>query len=78
MRILIANIEKYFRRKNINQILNVTLRRQKYRFCKFCSGSVCLKRFSENIFISVRPMQIQTKVHFKSSQCLAVTFEMGC
>ena len=37
---------------------------------------------SEAIFekkiISVRPIQIQTKVHFKNSQYLVVTFEMGC
>ena len=48
----------------------------KYRFCNFCPGGACLKQFSENIFISVRPIRIQTKVHFKSAQFLVVMFEM--
>ena len=35
-------------------------------------------QFSENIFISVRPIQIQTKVHFKSLQFVVITLEMEC
>ena len=49
----------------------------KKRFCQFCSGSVCLKQFSKNIFMSVRPIVVQTKVHFKSLKLLVVTFDMG-
>ena len=56
----------------------MTLQRQKYRFCNFCPGSVCPKQFFENIFISVRPIRIQTKVHFKSLQSVVVTLEIGC
>ena len=48
----------------------------KIRFCHFCSGSAIQKQFSNNIFISIRPIPVQTKVHFKSLQLFIVTFDM--
>ena len=55
----------------------MTSRRQKYRFYHFCLGSVCLDNFLKTFFMYARPIPIQTKVHFKNLQFLAVTYDMG-
>ena len=55
----------------------MTSRRQKYRFYHFCLGSVCLDIFLKTVFMYARPIPIQTKVHFKSLQFLALTYDMG-
>ena len=49
--------------------------RQKDRFCHFCPESVCLQQLSKHIFMSVRPIQVQTRVHFKSLQFLVVMLD---
>ena len=54
----------------------MTSRRQKYRFYHFCLGSVCLDFFFETLFMNARPIPVQTKVHFKNLQFLAVTYDM--
>ena len=33
--------------------------------------------FFENFFMYARPIPVQTKVHFKNLQFLAVTYDMG-
>ena len=50
----------------------------KIPFLSLLSRSACLKQFSENTFMSVRQIQEQTKVHFKSLQFLVGTFEIVC
>ena len=52
----------------------MTSRRQKYRFYNFCLGSVCLDIFLKTLFMYARPIPVQTKVHFKNLQFLAVTY----
>ena len=54
----------------------MTSRRLKYRFYHFCLGSVCLDIFFENFFMYARPKPVETKVHFKNFQFLAVTYDM--
>ena len=54
----------------------MTSRRQKYRFNHFCLESVCLDIF-ENFFMYARQIPVQTEVHFKNLQFLAVTYDMG-
>ena len=55
----------------------MTLRRQNYRFCHFCSGSVYIeKEFSKNIFMSMIPIPVQTKLHFKILELFGVTFDV--
>ena len=55
----------------------MTSRRQKYRFYHFCLGSVCLDIFLKTFFMYARPIPIQTEVHFKNLQFLAVTYDTG-
>ena len=55
----------------------MTSRRQKYRFYHFCHVSVCLDIFLKTFFMYARPIPVQTKVHFKNLQFLAVTYDMG-
>ena len=76
MLILIARHKKVIIEKYIYQIKNMTSRRQKYLFHHFCLRSVCLD-FFENFFMYARPISVQTKVHFKNLQFLAVTYDMG-
>ena len=52
----------------------MTSRRQKHRFYYLCLGCVCLDVFLKTF---ARPIQVQTKVHFKKLQFLAVTYDMG-
>ena len=54
----------------------MTSRRQKYRFYHFCLGSVCLDIFFENFFMYARPIPVQTELHFKNLQFLAVTYDI--
>ena len=54
----------------------MTSRRQKHRFYHFCLGSVCLDILFETVFIYAMPIPVQTKVHFKNLQFLAVTYDM--
>ena len=54
----------------------MTSRRQKYRFYHFCLGSVCLDFYLKTFFMYSRPIPVQTKVHFKNLQFLAVTYDM--
>ena len=49
----------------------------KYRFKHFCLVSVCLDIFLKTFFMYARPILVQTKVHFKNLQFLAVTYDMG-
>ena len=49
----------------------------KIAFLSILFRSVCLKQVSKNIFMSVRPIVVQTKVHFKILKLLVVTFDMG-
>ena len=55
----------------------MTSRRQKYCFYLFCLGSVCHDTFLKTFFMYARPIPVQTKVHFKNLQFLAVTYDMG-
>ena len=75
-----AKNNTYFNSKTLKSISNMErdFTTSKIPFCHFCPGSVCLKQFSKTIFIFVRPIEIQTIVHFESSQFLVVTFDMGC
>ena len=52
-------------------------RRQKYCFHHFCLVSVSLDIFLKTFFIYTRPIPVQTKVHFKNLQFLAVTHDTG-
>ena len=38
---------------------------------------VCLNKFSKTFFMYARPIQAQTKVHFKILQFLVLTYDMG-
>ena len=55
----------------------MTSRRQKYRFYYFCLVTVCLDMFLKVFFMYARPIPLQTKVHFKNLQFLAVTYDKG-
>ena len=55
----------------------MTSRRQKYRFHPFCLVSVCLDIFLKTFFMYARPILVQTKMHLKKVQFLAVTYDMG-
>ena len=55
----------------------MTSRRKKHRFCNFCLGSACLDIFLKTFFMYAMPIPIQTKVHVKNLQFLAVTYDMG-
>ena len=55
----------------------MTSRRQKHRFYHFCLVNVCLDIFFENFFMYAMPMPVQTKVHVKNLQFLAVTYDIG-
>ena len=55
----------------------MTSRRQKYRFYYHCLVSVCLDIFLKTFFMHARLIPVQTKVHFKKLQFLAVTYDMG-
>ena len=55
----------------------MTSQRQKYRCYHFCHGSVCQDIFLKTFFMYARPLPVQTKVHFKNLQFLAVTYDMG-
>ena len=54
----------------------MTSQRQKYRFYHFCLGSACLDTFLKTFLMYARPIPVQTKVHFKNLQFLAVTYDM--
>ena len=55
----------------------MTSRRQKHRFYHFWLGNVCLDIFFENFFFMyAMPIPVQTKVHFKNLQFLAVTYDI--
>ena len=54
----------------------MTSRRQKYPFYHFCLMSVFLDIFLKTFYMYARPITVQTKVHFKKLQFLAVTFDM--
>ena len=43
------------------------------RLCQICHISVCLKEFSKTLFMFVRPVIEQTKVHFKILELLVIT-----
>ena len=44
---------------------------------QICHGNVYLKVFSKTLFIFVRPVIDQTKVHFKILELLVITFCTG-
>ena len=70
-------LESILRTKYIYQIWNMTSRRQKHRFYHFCYGNVCLHIFLKTFYLYAMPIPIQTKVHFKNLQFLAMTYDMG-
>ena len=49
----------------------------KIPFYHFCLVSVCLDIHLKIFFMYARPIPVQTKVHFKNVQFLAVTYDMG-
>ena len=53
----------------------MTSRCQKYRY-HFCLGSICLDIFLKISFMYARPIPVQTKVHFRNLQFLAVMYDM--
>ena len=55
----------------------MTPRHPKHRFYHFCLGNVCLDIFLKTVFMYAIQIQVQTKVHFKNLQFLAVTYGMG-
>ena len=55
----------------------MTSQRQKHRFHHFCLWNVCLELFLKTFFMYAMPIPVQTKVHFKNLQFLAVTYDMG-
>ena len=54
----------------------MTSRRQKHCFYHFCFRSVCLDIFLKTFFMYAMPIPVQTKVHFKKMQFLAVKYDM--
>ena len=52
-------------------------RRKKYRFYRFCVRRVCHDIFLKTFFKYAMLIPVQTKVHFKNLQFLAVTFDKG-
>ena len=56
----------------------MTLRRQKYSFCHFGSGSVYPKAIFENIFMSKGQILVLTKVQSKILQLFVATFDISC
>ena len=55
----------------------MTSGRQKYRFYHFCLVSECLDIFLKTLYMYARPIPVQTKLHFKNLQFLAVTYDIG-
>ena len=55
----------------------MTSRRQKHRFYHFCLGDVCIDVFFFLKTFFMYAIPVQTKVHFKNLQFLAVTYDMG-
>ena len=55
----------------------MTSRRQKHCFYRFCLGNVSLDIFLKTFLMYAMPIPVQTKVHFKKFQLLAVTYDMG-
>ena len=51
----------------------MTSQREKKRFYHFCLGNVCLDILLKTYYMYARSIPIQTKVHFKNLQFLAVT-----
>ena len=80
MLILKARHEKVFFGKiylsNIEHDVT-TSRRQKKTFLSPCLVSVCLDIFLKTFFMQARPIPVQTKVHFKNFQFLAMTYDIG-
>ena len=55
----------------------MTSRRQKNRFYHFSLMNVCLDIYLKTFLMYAMPIPLQTKVHFKNLQFLAVTYDMG-
>ena len=55
----------------------MTSRRQKYRFYHLFLVSVCPDIFLKTFFMYAMPIPVQTKVHFKTLQFLAVMYDVG-
>ena len=56
----------------------MTSQRQIYCFYHFCLVSVCSDIFLKTVYMYARPIPIQTKVHFKILQFVAVMYDKGC
>ena len=54
----------------------MTSRIQKHCFYLFCLRNVCLDTFLKTFFMYAIPIPLQTKVHFKKLQFLAVMYGM--
>ena len=76
MLILITRHKKVFFEKIYLSTIEHDVTTSKYRFYHFCLGSVCLDIFLKTFFMYARPIPVQTKVHFKKLQFLAVTYDM--
>ena len=55
----------------------MTSRRQKYRFLSLLPRECMSRYFLKILFMHASPILVQTKVHFKKLQFLAVTYDMG-
>ena len=55
----------------------MTSARQKHRSYHFCRGNGSLDIFLKTFFVFTMRITVQTKVHFKNLQFLAVTYDMG-
>ena len=55
----------------------MTSRRPKYRFLSLLPRECMSRYFMKTFFMYARPIPVQTKVHFKNLQFLAVTYDIG-
>ena len=71
-------LRKYSSKKYIYQIKNMTSRTQKHRFYHLLPRE-CMSRIfkKKTFFMYAMLIPVQTKVHFKTLQFLAVTYDMG-
>ena len=77
MLILLTGHQKVFLNKIYLSNTKHDVKTSKVAFLSILSRKYMSKQFSKNIFMSVRPIVVQTKLHFKILKLLVVTFDMG-
>ena len=71
--IVITRHQRVSKKKIYFSNVEQTLLHQKFRFCSVVYYE---KQFSKNMFMSIRPIPVQTKVQLKILQLLVVVFDM--